>query len=101
MASVDSECARSARRKFWIMSYDVQLTPAASHSPAAAPPNLEQPHDNLDDHENTHVTARTGWGGLYQTTLVCNSYHAAHVGGLDEATSGIGCQPARGDNGWS
>ena len=38
------------------MSHDVQLTPAASHSPAATPPNLELPHDNPDDHENTHVT---------------------------------------------
>src|ERR1039457_2485544 len=35
VASVVPECARSARRRFWIMSHQVQLSPAASHCPTA------------------------------------------------------------------
>lgn len=35
MASVAPEYAWPARRRFWIMSRQVQLSPAASHSPAA------------------------------------------------------------------
>jgi hypothetical protein len=35
VASVVPECAWSARRRFWIMSHQVQLSPAASHRPTA------------------------------------------------------------------
>jgi hypothetical protein len=36
VASVVPECAWSARRRFWIMSHQVQLSPAAAHRPTAA-----------------------------------------------------------------
>ena len=58
------------------MSHDVQLTPAASHSPAATPPNLELPHDNPDDHENTHVTGSITYSSLTGSWLaMARSFH--------------------------
>jgi hypothetical protein len=36
VASVVPECAWSARRRFWIMSHQAQLSPAGSHCPTAA-----------------------------------------------------------------
>src|ERR1017187_7185013 len=35
LASVVPECAWSTRRRFWIMSHQVQLSPTASHPPTA------------------------------------------------------------------
>jgi hypothetical protein len=37
VASVVSECAWPARRRFWIMSHQVQLSPAASQATTAGP----------------------------------------------------------------